>query len=39
MWRPLELLLYDWWPQLRRKRTYDNLACMRVEVLYDAPTA
>lgn len=39
MWRPLELLLYDWWPLLRRKRTYDNLARMRVEVLYDAPAA
>lgn len=34
MWKPLELLLYDWWPVLRRKRTYDNLARMRVEVLY-----
>jgi hypothetical protein len=34
MWKPLELLLYDWWPQLRRKRTYDNLARMRVEVVY-----
>ncbi len=34
MWRPLELLLYDWWPQLRKKRTYDNLSRMRVEVLY-----
>lgn len=34
MWRPLELLLYDWWPLLRRKRTYDNLSRMRVEVLY-----
>jgi hypothetical protein len=34
MWRPLELLLYDWWPQLRRRRTYENLARMRVEVVY-----
>ena len=34
MWKPLELLLYDWWPGLRKKRTYDNLARMRVEVLY-----
>jgi hypothetical protein len=34
MWKPLELLLYDWWPQLRRKRTFDNLARMRVEVVY-----
>lgn len=35
MWRPLELLLYDWWPLLRRKRTFDNLNRMQVEVLYD----
>jgi hypothetical protein len=34
MWKPLELLLYDWRPVLRRKRTYDNLSRMRVEVLY-----
>ena len=34
MWKPLELLLYDWWPPRRKKRTYDNLARMRVEVLY-----
>ncbi|MCU0863306.1 MAG: hypothetical protein MUC36_05920 [Planctomycetes bacterium] len=34
MWKPLELLLYDWWPPRRKKRTYDNLARMRVEVVY-----
>ena len=34
MWRPVELLLYDWWPVLRRRRTFDNLSRMRVEVLY-----
>lgn len=34
MWRPIELLLYDWWPLLRTKRTYDNLARMRVEVVF-----
>lgn len=34
MWRPLELLLYDWWPQQRRRRTFENLGRMRVEVLY-----
>ena len=34
MWRPLELLLYDWWPQQRRRRTYENLARMRVAVVY-----
>lgn len=34
MWRPIELLLYDWWPLLRRRRTYENLARMRVEVVF-----
>ncbi|MBL9079497.1 MAG: hypothetical protein JNL08_18485 [Planctomycetes bacterium] len=35
MWRPVELLLYDWWPLLRRKRTFDNLSRMQVEVRFD----
>jgi hypothetical protein len=34
MWRPIELLLYDWWPLLRRGRTYENLSRMRVEIIY-----
>lgn len=34
MWRPVELLLYDWWPVRRMRRTYQNLARMRVEVVY-----
>lgn len=34
MWKPLELLLYEWRPVQRRRRTYDNLSRMRVEVLY-----
>jgi hypothetical protein len=34
MWRPLDLLLYDWWPHLRRKHTYDKLSRMQVEVVY-----
>ena len=34
MWKPLELLLYDWWPLLRKMRTYANLSRMRVEVVY-----
>ena len=38
MWRPLELLLYDWWPVLRMRRIYENLARMRVEVLYTEGT-
>ena len=32
MWRPIELLLYDWRPQRQMQRTYQNLARMRVEV-------
>ncbi|MBL8751998.1 MAG: hypothetical protein JNK15_01750 [Planctomycetes bacterium] len=32
MWRPIELLLYDWRPQRRMQRTYENLGRMRVEV-------
>lgn len=39
MWRPLELLLYDWWPPLRRRRIFQNLSRMRVEVLYYEPRA
>jgi len=34
MWRPIELLLYDWWPLLRRRRTYENLSRMQVQVVY-----
>lgn len=34
MWKPLEILLYDWWPVRRRVRTYENLAKMKVEVRY-----
>jgi len=34
MWRPIELLLYDWWPLQRKKRTFDNLSRMQVEVRY-----
>lgn len=25
MWRPLELLLYDWWPILQERRRFDRL--------------
>lgn len=35
MWRPLELLLYDWWPVRRRRRTFASLAQMQVEVRFD----
>jgi len=32
LWRPLEILLYDWWPMLANARLFDRLAAMEVEV-------
>ena len=32
MWRPIQLLLYDWWPIRYRARLYARLATMQVEV-------
>ena len=32
MWRPLQLMLYDWWPLRHRARLYARLASMPVEV-------
>ena len=32
MWKPLEVLLYDWWPILRDIRLYRRIAVMPVEI-------
>lgn len=32
MWKPLEILLYDWWPVLRDIRLYRRISTMSVEV-------
>ena len=32
MWRPLEIYLYRWWPLLARRRLYQHLSRMPVEV-------
>lgn len=32
MWRPLEIYLYRWWPLLARRRLYQRLSRMPVEV-------
>jgi len=32
IWRPMEMLLYDWWPITRRARTYHRLAGIEVEL-------
>ena len=32
LWRPLEILLYDWWPVLAKARLYDRLGAMQVSL-------
>jgi hypothetical protein len=32
MWRPVQIYLYDWWPLRRRRRLYQRLAQMPVEL-------
>lgn len=32
MWRPVELLLYDWWPVRLRMRTYRKISAMPIEI-------
>lgn len=32
LWRPVEMLLYDWWPVLRRARRFEAIARMPVEL-------
>ena len=32
LWRPIEIYLYLWWPLLRRRRLYQRLATMSVEI-------
>jgi len=33
MWRPLDIVLYDWWPLRRLGATYEKLAHMPVEIV------
>ena len=37
MWRPLEIFLYDWWPIRGERHTFDRLARMPVQIIYDSP--
>jgi len=32
MWRPIQILLYDWWPIRGMRRWYDKLALMQVQI-------
>lgn len=36
MWRPIDLFLYSWWPQLEMRRLYSKLSQMPVEVKFKA---
>jgi hypothetical protein len=39
MWRPMELLLYDWWPIRAEARLADRLAAMPVQIACNADAA
>jgi hypothetical protein len=35
LWRPLEILLYDWWPIVGEARLFDRLGAMYVQVVHE----
>jgi hypothetical protein len=39
MWRPVEIYLYDWWPELGRRRLFDRIAHMEIETESRVPAA
>jgi hypothetical protein len=34
MWRPIEVFLFDWWPIVGERRTFDRLRRMPVQLIY-----
>ena len=34
MWRPLEIVLYEWWPLRSERKLYDKLSAMPVRISY-----
>jgi hypothetical protein len=38
MWRPLEIILYDWWPFRAEVRLHDRLSTMPVTIAYGRRT-
>lgn len=38
MWRPLEVLLYDWWPMVDERRLITRVLDAVVSIRYDADT-
>ena len=39
MWRPLEVLLYDWWPLIEERREISRILDASVSIRYDAEAA
>lgn len=39
MWRPLEVLLYDWWPLVRQRRLFERVVDAEITVEYGRKTA
>ena len=35
MWRPIQIFLYDWWALYRKKRVYDKIRDMPMEISLD----
>jgi hypothetical protein len=40
MWRPLETFLYDWWPIVAKRRLYERLADVAIQIVFseDGPS-
>ena len=36
LWKPIDLYLYRWWPRLRRRRLFQRLAVMDIEIRVSA---
>jgi hypothetical protein len=36
MWRPIQIFLYEWWPIVRRRRSYLGLARAQVRVTQES---
>ncbi len=39
LWRPLEVLLYDWWPLIEERRQVSRILAASVSIRYDAEAA
>jgi hypothetical protein len=37
MWRPLDVLLYDWWPLVDERRHLDRVLAAEVAIVHSAP--